>query len=290
MTVYEIVTNKIISQLEDALKNGGLAPWQKPWNARKVNYVTGKPYRGINLWLLPDDECEFLTYRQFQKLQAKNPDICIKKGSKMCLVVFWKYPDQDEDNEQKDNNDNDKKSPIIRYYRVFKLKDIDELDSKFKHSDFSPIQSCEELITSIKSLDLRHGGSQAFYSPLDHYVNCPYKESFTNTEEYYSTVFHELTHWTGHTSLLNRHLKGFSRNHDSYSKEELIAEMGSAMLLAICNVDSKSVQTNQVAYIRGWLKKLTDDKSIVISAAQRAQTACDLLISMSSLNDSCIAV
>jgi antirestriction protein ArdC len=85
----EIIAEKMITLLEEAITNGGLAPWQKSWNARKVNYVTRRPYRGINLWILPEDECEFITFKQIKDLQVKNPDIKIKKGCKKHMVIFW---------------------------------------------------------------------------------------------------------------------------------------------------------------------------------------------------------
>jgi antirestriction protein ArdC len=236
--------------------------------------------------LLPDDECEFLTYNQFKTLQEKDSSIKIKKGCHKYPVIFWKFMGKDDkDKPDLIDEKNEKPSFITRYYSVFKLADIEGLETKFEKIEFEPIGKCEEVINNLPLLDLRHGGDSAYYSPTNHHVQMPKKESFISSEHYYSTLFHEVTHWTGHKSMLNRHTECTSFGSSSYSKEELIAEMGASMLLGFCGVGTEEIRDNQLAYLRSWLKKLKDDKRFILSAAQSAQKACDIVVNASELQE-----
>ena len=126
---------------------------------------------------------------------------------------------------------------------------------------------------------IEHEEQRAFYRPSDDKINMPETDSFFSDEEYYSTLFHELTHSTGHESRLNRmdSMKIAAFGSNSYSKEELCAEMGSAMLCGTCGIENETIE-NQSAYIKGWLSELRSDKKFLIQAAAQAQKAADFIL------------
>lgn len=128
MTVIEIVAERMIKKLEEAVNNNTAAPWQKSWNAVKMNYVTRRPYRGINLWLLPDDECEYITFKQFKELENKDGSLKLKDGTHTYPVIFWKMKDKSEIDDENDSSDDYAKIPfIMRYYKVIKISDVEGL-------------------------------------------------------------------------------------------------------------------------------------------------------------------
>jgi antirestriction protein ArdC len=268
-SVYEIVTNKIIEKLEN-----GTVPWRKPWiNGGTVNWKTGKSYRGINLWLL--DEGEYLTFKQANEAGGK-----IKQGSKSHIVVFWKMLDvQDRD------TDKEKKVPLLRYYRVFNIRDVEGLESKRKELTFDhdPIEEAEKIVQGyINKPTITYERQGAWYKPFFDLLNVPPMKDFENIHEFYSTLFHEMVHSTGHSNRLNREgiteLKKFGD--EDYSKEELIAEMGASMLAGQTGIFTETME-NSASYIQSWLKNLKNDKTLVVQAAQQAQKACDYILGVS---------
>jgi antirestriction protein ArdC len=281
--VYSLITNKIIEQLEQ-----GTVPWRKPWSGGaslgdNKNLISGKPYRGINALLTAMGGYEqpyFLTYKQASQIGGQ-----VRKGEKSTPIVFWKYPDDDKAKAKKENGE--WVSPIVRYYAAFNVAQIDGLpESLTKHfqkpkrlNQFQAIDKAEDIINGVKPKpEIRFNQQQAYFSPMLDYINLPKPESFNTPAEYYSTAFHELGHWTGHASRLNRKELTESSYFGShlYSKEELTAEMTSAFLCGVCDI-SQPVIDNQAAYIASWLKKLRNDTKLVIQAAQKAQAAADYL-------------
>lgn len=271
--VYSYVTEEIIKQLEK-----GIVPWRKPWNTKEnpaINYVTRRPYRGINTLLL-SKAGEYLTFKQVQRLGGK-----IKKGSKSYMVVFYKI----EKNTTKDENGEEKANTwfILRYYRVFHLDDIEEIPSKVEkpksnNSSLTEAEKILSLYTDKPGISHANHG-RAYYSPVEDYINVPPIECYNNEQEYYSTLFHECIHSTGHKDRLNRFNEKENRSaafgSESYSKEELIAEIGSAMLCSITGI--QNTLENSAAYISAWLKRLKEDKKLIVQAANKAQAAADYI-------------
>lgn len=271
--VYSYVTEEIIRQLEK-----GVIPWKKPWNTKEnpaINYVTRKPYRGINVLLL-SKAGEYLTFKQVQQLGGK-----VKKGSKSHMVVFYKV----DKNITKNENGEEKVNAwfILRYYRVFHLDDIEGIPSKVEkpESNNSPITEAEKILSLYADKpEITHTNQgKAYYSPVEDYINVPPIECYNGEQEYYSTLFHECIHSTGHKSRLNRLNEEENKNaafgSESYCKEELIAEIGSAMLCSTTGI--QNTLENSAAYIASWLKRLKEDKRLIVQAANKAQAAADYI-------------
>lgn len=263
--VYELITQKIIEQLEK-----GVIPWRKPWvNNGSVNWVTQKPYRGINSMLL--EAGEYATFKQITDAGGK-----VKKGAKSEMVVFWKM--NEYENEEGETN----KIPMLRYYNVFNVAtQVEGMDSKRNEESFDHdlIESGENVLKQyMDAPELRFAPGRAFYAPGLDYVSVPTMKDYPNPNEYYSVLFHEMVHSTGHKSRLNRTgiiaMAGFGS--ETYSKEELVAEMGAAMLCGIAKIDNHTIE-NSASYIASWLRKLKDDKKMVVQAAGQAQKAADYI-------------
>ena len=228
MDIYAAVTDRIIAQLE-----AGQIPWHKPWVAsgQAISRSTGKPYSLLNQLLLGQSG-EYVTFKQAQQEGGH-----IRKGEKAQMVVFWKFIEQeDEETHEK------KQVPFLRYYSVFHLSQCEGLTAKHApqlpntaHAD----QQAETLIADYvqrSGVTIHHqDGDKACYHPSSDSITLPHIEQFTDTAEYYSTAFHELTHSTGHASRLNRLDKTAFFGSDAYSKEELIAEIGAATLVQHSN-------------------------------------------------------
>ena len=278
MNVYEIVTTRILDQLQK-----GTVPWRKPWStitAEPRNLITNKRYRGINVFLLGGHRFAspyFLTFKQ-----ALERGGAVKKGERGCPIVFWKWHPQEEDSAEEIGPGRKPVAPVLRYYTVFNVEQCEGVPSPAVETrrPFEPLPECERRVRGMPTPPrLEHGGAQAFYRPSTDTVMLPPSERFNSRELYYSTLFHELTHSTGHESRLGR--KGITDailfgSHE-YSREELVAEMGAAFLCGHCGIDAATL-TESTSYIAGWLRALQNDTRMVVLAAAQAQKAADLIL------------
>ena len=277
MNVYKITTDQIIEKLQE-----GTIPWHMPWSADGPrNLISDKPYRGINVFLLGSlgyMSPYWLTFKQAQSLGGH-----VNKGEKGTPVVFWKrYSKMETDPDTRKVKE--ARRFVLRYYRVFNIEhctlppeEIPQADPTTK--EFDPIPKAESVVEAMPNApEITHQSQRACYSPLLDVVNMPRPESFDTPENYYSTLFHELTHSTGHESRLNR--KGITDpvhfGSHSYSKEELIAEMGAAFLSGHCGIEDR-ILDNSAAYINGWLGRLRNDPKLVVMAAAKAQKSSDYI-------------
>lgn len=270
--VYKIITDTIIKRLEQ-----GEIPWVQPWTGDEPqNLISRKPYRGINQFLLsiPTYQSPFwLTYKQAQRLGGS-----VKKGEKSTPVIFYKNVETGE----LDDNGDPKIIRVLRYYRVFNIDQCELPENripKLQEKTFEPLQQCEKVIANMPKRPPIEIGTKAAYNPTTDKITIPRKGLFASIEDYYSTLFREMGHSTGHKSRLNRKevqdviLFG---SHD-YSKEELVAEMTSAYLCGYCKIE-RTVIENAAAYIQGWLKKFRDKPKMLIQAASKAQKATDFIL------------
>lgn len=299
--VYEIVAEQIIKMVEAE----GVLPWHKPWTCSSKladdaifgearSWANGRYYRGINQFVLG-----FGGQWATAKTIFDNGGHIIK-GAKATPVVFWSFMVKDEKSgklrpfdENKDNESD--KVPFLRYINVFKIgrdtTDITEKEFKEKkdnsesENNFNANEYAEEIINnyvSRETIDFSNAinSNRAFYAPFADKVVVPNKNSFENASEYYSTAFHELTHSTGAKSRLNRDgiVKNDGFGNNLYSKEELVAEMGAAMLLHITNLNIPTTFTNNVAYIQGWLKQIKEEPKILVFAASQAEKAVKFIL------------
>ena len=279
--VYDYVTERIIQELEK-----GKIPWRKTWNGQEaINYISRKPYRGINTLLLPYPG-EYLTFKQVQEKKGK-----IKKGEKANMVVFFKM--LEVEGEEGQDGENGKTIPMLRYYNVFHISQTEGIESKcepFKaENEIDIIEQAQKIIDEYISrsglkYEVVEGSNRAYYSPIGDKVVMPYIGQFEGSEEYYSTAFHELVHSTGHESRLNRHAeqKTHSFGSKDCSKEELVAEIGATFLCSTAGIEQDDTFKNSTAYIQSWLQRLKDDKTMIVSAAGKAQKAADYILGVTA--------
>lgn len=277
--IYESVTNSIIEALED----GSNGEWSLPWHEfsdMPQNVQTGKSYRGVNvpmLWLYQQKHGYksglWATYKQWKDLGAQ-----VRKGEKGSQIVFWKSYEVEA---QEDHGEAETRM-FARWSVVFNVDQVDgyELVPENEKGDVQIIETANHFIKATGA-DIRHGESRAFYNRIGDFINVPaldiYKDTGTSTatENYYSTLLHELTHWSGAPNRLDR-TKGKKFGDQEYAFEELVAELGSAMLCSSLNV-SPAPRLDHAHYIKNWLKALKSDKRFIFKAASQAQKAVDYL-------------
>ena len=268
---YAIVTERILAAL-----TAGTVPWHKPWNATAANLVSKKPYRGINQFLLgmaPYASPYWLTFNQAKKLGGT-----VRKGEHSTIVVFWKWfrPEGADDDA--------KEIPWLRYYRVFNALQCDGLDVPPPPDTAivdNVVGTANAVVAGMKNPPhISVGGSLACYMPTFDRVEMPHPVSFTQPERFASTLFHELTHSTGHEKRLNRpeiSRTGIVFADEEYSREELVAEMGAAFLSAHTGIELVT-EPASASYIASWIKVLKGDSRLVVSAAAQAQRAVDHIL------------
>lgn len=319
---YNVVTDRIIEALES-----GTVPWHKPWKTLAghgpTSLQTGKPYRGINVWLLSltahaagYSSPYWATFKQAKEravssAKAEGREIIevpsrkggtsyyemidgerrpflggVRKGEKGTQIVLWKpvrKTEQDEGGE-----DVEKRYLILRYFTVFNVEQCDGVASPEVPelpADHDPIASCESIVTGWTGRpEIKHGGNRACYSPALDYIQMPLSGQFTEPEGYYATLFHELAHSTGHESRLARK----SLIHPApFGSEDYSKEELVAELAAsyVCGEAGIPVNVEQsAAYIKSWLRVLQDDRKMLVSAAAQAQKAADLMLGIEYQN------
>lgn len=275
-SVPQMVADRIIAELEK-----GEIPWRKPWVCRgaAINYVTRKPYSLLNQMLVGKPG-EYLSFKQATERGGK-----IRKGAKSRIVVFWKPMEKKTGEVDPDGVEIEKTIFLLRYYRVFHIDDVEGVESKLEpdpNPEFQPDEHAENIMadyTSRENIRLEITDSdRAYYSPMADMIVLPNREKFREVAEFYSTAFHEMTHSTGHAKRLARITEPAAFGSESYSKEELVAEIGAATLCHECNLETTESFRNSAAYVQGWLKALKDDPKMIISAASKAEKAVDFII------------
>jgi antirestriction protein ArdC len=215
----------------------------------------------------------WITYRQAQTLRGN-----IKKGEHGTKVVFWKIDEFRKDNAETGETENHK-SILLRYYTVFNVEQCEGIKSPEPQRVIHPLEQCDSIVHSMPKPPAFEQDSRAFYRPSTDTVGMPAKSAFDSAEKYYSTLFHELTHSTGHPSRVGR--EGIMEHNpfgsEDYSKEELVAEMGAAMLCGITGIESQTLD-NSAAYLQSWISRLKSDSRLIVSAASQAQKAADYIL------------
>lgn len=274
--IYEDVLSGITKQIES-----GVLPWKMPWTklGAPKNFVSNNKYRGINTFLLINNGFDSNLWGTFKQISQAGGRV--KKGEKSRRIIFWKFlkSEKIENGEKKEEV-----FPILKIHSVFNLDQTEGLE-KFKifnpENEISPEESAEKIIlNSSNDLKINFGSEIACYVPSTDEIYMPNKIRFESSGEYYSTLFHELVHWTGSNKRLNRfddnlgeHKKG-----EEYSKEELVAEFGASFLLAEAGIYNLDLMKNNASYISSWAKFIKDNPLTLISAANKAQKACDYIL------------
>jgi len=275
MRVEEIVTNQILDLL-----GKGKIPWKQSWSDNlPMNLISKREYSGINLFLLSIlgySSPYFLTFNQVQQVKGH-----IKKGAKGIPVVFWNTFDKEVETKGKKKIE---VIPFLRYYTVFNTDQCEgiEIPKKEEAQKDENYHKYEEVLHLYKDKPLiKEEGNRACYRPKEDLVCVPPLNRFKQAEDYFSVLFHELVHSTGLDSRLDRfkredlHIFGS----ESYSKEELIAELGSAFLSARYKIDNSLIEQS-AGYIQGWVKVLKSDPKFIISASGKAQRAVNYMLNI----------
>lgn len=289
---YEAVTAQIIELLE----SGNVAPWHRPWttadggSGMPRSLSTGKTYRGSNVFVLHMTAAArgysspwWSTYNQIAERGGQ-----VRKGEKSTMVVFWKRL------LVTDKTDPTQKRMIfmLKTYRVFNAEQCDNLVTPELPAAPPPaerIAACEEALAEYYAGDapkLEFGGNTACYSPALDTVHMPERETFRSPESFYGTWFHETVHSTGHPSRLARKdlLNFHSFGDPSYSREELVAEMGAAFLAGMTGIATDTLPQS-AAYLSSWISVLKGDAKLLVHAAAQAQKAAELILGTTPVSE-----
>ncbi|MEM9931452.1 MAG: zincin-like metallopeptidase domain-containing protein [Bacteroidota bacterium] len=290
--VYQLVTDIILEKLEQ-----GVIPWKQRWSAQgpAANYLTRKPYRGINALLLNTlglTQPYFLTFRQAKQLGGY-----VRKGAQSLPVVFWQWYYRHRETGKKLTEQEVKalpdtlveRHPFLRYYRVFHISDTERITFELPTVNLSNPDE-DKLMCGFQPLHsmphpvaVKTRSNMPFYHPQHDYINMPAMNTFSSEEAFFQVLYHEMTHATGHAKRLNRSSVTAPQPFGSwtYSKEELVAEMGASFLSNLMGLQNEAELGDAASYIQGWLKVLRNDKRFVVEAAQQAQRAVDYILGKS---------
>lgn len=304
INVYDMVTDRILAELEQ-----GNIPWRKPWIRPSVQYKgikievdpsscafsrsTGKPYSMLNQMLLRRPG-EWATYKQIAEAGGT-----VRKGEKSSMVVFWKFIETKKTNAS--GEEETERIPMLRYFNVFHVETQTEgikpktraiTETRMVRDGMTPLEQKWDAIEEADEIVrryLEHSGvthtdvigDRAFYRPSTDSIETPAKAQFKDPAEYYSTLFHEITHSTGHMSRLDRFRESGSHafGSDNYSKEELVAELGASALVNFLGIESKDSFRNNAAYIQNWAQHIRADNKLIVAASGKAEKAVSYILS-----------
>ena len=275
--LYAEVSARIVAELER-----GAAPWVKPWSATAgqnvpQNAVTNRPYSGCNvilLWLTRNrgwPTPRFLTFKQAIEAGGN-----VRKGEHGTKVYFVKQLQIKDDEGDKPDT---RLVPMMREYTVFNIDQCENLPDTVKAGKPMRVRNpdtrdelADQFLHSTGA-DIRGGHGEAFYVPSHDFISMPAFEAFKGADHFYNVAFHELTHWTGHKSRLDRDLKHRFGDR-AYAAEELIAELGAAFLAAEFSFNG---DVRNAGYIATWIELLRADKRAFFTACNRASKAAEYL-------------
>jgi len=278
--IHQKVTDKIIADIE-----AGTCKWIKPWdNHGKVfepmmpyNVIRRENYQGINipvLWAEGYDSCAWGSYDQWASVGGQ-----VRKDEKGTEIILYKVATGKVKGEIPEGGDDKYKFRMMKTWKIFNREQVDIDDAKIPklpvvatpvHPKSAVMDLCKEVGATVQ-----HGGDRAYYNPSLDFIGMPKPTQF-KSEMFYSVVLaHELTHWTGHKTRLERDLSGMF-GMEKYAQEELVAELGSAFLCARIGLEWDSAHAS--AYIKNWLTALKDDKKFIFRAASQAQKAVDFIL------------
>ncbi len=273
---YQEVTNTIIEALEQGVK-----PWVCPWTVKQASgipssFISHKPYSGMNILLLWASACQhrfgssqWLTFKQAQAVGAN-----VRKGEKGTRIFFYKMLEKESETAPEETEN----IPVLKTYTVFNVEQVEGLEALDESENFDSIAYLDDVDTFLTDTgaNITYYGQKAFYRPSLDEIVVPPAHLFNSTADYYATTLHELTHWTGHKSRLDRDAKGRFGSKD-YAFEELVAELGAAFLMAEFNVTG---EVQHDSYIASWLEILKGDKRFIFKAASQASKAHQYLMNL----------
>jgi antirestriction protein ArdC len=302
--VYQLVTDRILALLEQ-----GVVPWKKPWTTSgqslaPLNLVSGRHYRGVNVFLLIAQSFGSPYWLTFKQAQARGGHV--RRGERGTPIVFWRIDEGPAEESDEAEASAEYRRILLRYYTVFNIEqcegvEIPESEPIDSSSAFDPLPACEAVYRSMPNPpELRHGGERAFYRRCSDLVQLPRPEAFRRRDHYYSTLFHELSHSVGHPSRLNRFAEEKNPGvfgSPAYAREELVAEMTAAMICGVVGIAPVKVEAitpegdedileSSAAYLQHWMAVLRADTRAVVIAAARAQKAADYILARQPAEES----
>lgn len=286
--IYARITERIVAQLEE-----GVRPWVQPWRAgnatgriiRPLRH-NGEPYSGMNVLLLWSEAMArgyaapiWMTFKQAGELGAH-----VRKGETSSTVIYASRFTKTETDARGDEVERD--IPFLRAYGVFNVEQIEGLPEHYYHKPVpvtDPVERIEgaDRFFGNAGADLRHGGSRAYYAPLSDHIQMPSFETFRDAASYVAVLAHEHIHWTAKADRVGRDLSRYSKDRTERAREELVAEIGSALVCADLGiVPELEPRPDHAAYLQSWLTVLADDKRAIFQAAAHAQRAVNYLHSL----------
>lgn len=283
-SLYAEVTARVIAELEE-----GRLPWVRPWDVAAcpctmpANAVTGRRYSGINVLILWSAVIEgqyasqrWLTYKQAQAAGGN-----VRKGERGTTICYAdRFTPKDEAERARDEEREARQLAFLKRFTVFNVDQCEGLPERFSPLiEAKPVAEADRIpaahaLIAATGADFRAGGPSAYYSPAEDYVSVPPQGAFFEPINWYRTVLHELGHWTGHRSRLDRDQSG-PFGSGAYAREELVAEMASAFTCASLSI-RPTVRHGD--YIGSWLAVLREDEKAIFRVASAASKAADFLL------------
>ncbi len=282
-SLYAEVTGRVIAELE-----AGRLPWVRPWDSAAcdcgmpANAATGRRYSGINILILwhAVTAGNFGSQRWLTYAQAQAAGGNVRRGEKGTIVCYAdRFTPKTEQERARDEDREARQVAFLKRFTVFNVDQCEGLPEPLTRLS-DPVPECE-IIPQVQALiaasgaDFRIGGDEAYYRPGLDYVQVPPQHAFREPINWHRTALHELGHWTGHASRLDRDQEGRFGT-PSYAREELVAEMASAFTCASLSI-TPTVRHSD--YIAGWLDVLREDDRAIFRAASAASKAAEYLLS-----------
>jgi antirestriction protein ArdC len=270
-------TAEIIAEMIATMLDKGISPWHKPWTNGTPCSINGNAYRGWNailLGFLPYKDNRYLT---FNKVKAMGGTV--NKGEKSHFVYFWQFIEKEVIDKETGKKEKIK-FPFAKGYRVFNVEqcNIPNLKPcKDYHHENNPIETAEKVWENYKNKPELFNGNSAYYDMKYDYISIPDIHRFDNSDAYYATLFHEAIHSTGAKHRLDRDMKSYSQDKNSYGYEELVAEIGSQLLCQSIGI-TRTLE-NSASYCKSWANAIKQmPAKAVLSAAGTAQKAVDYIL------------
>ena len=289
--IYEIVKENLIAKIEKQMNTpkDEKTIWIKPWSIPDMipfNHVTERNYSGVNCFLLAGEGNEFLTFNQNTNLHEKNDKVKLRKGSKGHIVIFFKWLDKKnaEDNSSGNNEDTEEKIPMLRYYKVFSVSDVEGLELKYATTYEHTLEERETQLNDALFSYLHReeiainftDTGRAFYRRSTHSIDIPKGQYFKEYSRFLDTLAHEIGHSTGKALGRKEHT---AKGDDTYSYEELVAEFTANLIMARYGLTSEVTEEQSVAYLASWFSNIKNcPAKLLVSDFSQAERAANFIL------------